>query len=508
MMPTAESTPALVAPAISKSYGATRALADVDLHIAAGEVVALVGENGAGKSTLGKIIAGVTDRDAGQVLWRGKPVHFGSALDALQHGIAIVLQEFNLIPEMSVAENIYLTRPDGYRGGLFRSEAAQVRRAGELLAGLELDFPLDPAALVGTLSVAQQQMVEIVRAISVDAELFILDEPTAALGRAETEQLLGTIRALREQGKSVILVTHRLDEVYAVADRIVVLRDGRKQAEFDPNGTGTAELVATMVGRELDEGLSTVRHIRSPGEAVLEVTELRVPGAPEAVSFRVHAGEIVGIAGLVGSGRTELLRALFGADRPRSGQVRMGDRPLRVCHPRDAVGRGMALVTEDRKAQGLILDLPIYDNIVLSRLALDRNLILDHRRLRQRAGELVGELLIKIGGLDLPVSSLSGGNQQKVVLAKWLNTTPALLLLDEPTRGVDVGARADFYRIIDALVAEGMAVLMVSSELPEVLALSDRVLVMSGGRIVRELARDEATEEAVLGATDVAGGQP
>ena len=222
----------------------------------------------------------------------------------------------------------------------------------------------------------------------------------------------------------------------------------------------------------------------------------------------MHAGEIVGIAGLVGSGRTELLRALFGADRPRSGQVRMGDRPLRVCHPRDAVGRGMALVTEDRKAQGLILDLPIYDNIVLSRLALDRNLILDHRRLRQRAGELVGELLIKIGGLDLPVSSLSGGNQQKVVLAKWLNTTPALLLLDEPTRGVDVGARADFYRIIDALVAEGMAVLMVSSELPEVLALSDRVLVMSGGRIVRELARDEATEEAVLGATDVAGGQP
>lgn len=495
----------LVATGVSKSYGATRALVDVDLRVAPGEVVALVGENGAGKSTLGKIIAGVTSRDSGDIIWQGRPVNYASSHDALKAGIAIVLQEFNLIPEMSVAENIFLTRDDGYRNGLFRSERGQIKAAIALLAELGLEFDIDPRTTVANLSVAQQQMVEIVRSISADAELFVLDEPTAALGRNETAELLDVIRAIRERGGSVILVTHRLEEVYAVADRIVVLRDGHLQGSFDPATTSTAELVRSMVGRELDDSLASVRHTREPGEVVLEVSELMVPGASEPVSLQVRAGEVVGLAGLVGSGRTELLRAIFGADRPLGGHVAVNGRRFRGEDPRTAVGLGMALVTEDRKTQGLLLDLPIYDNTILSRLALERNLVVNHRRHRQQTQGLVKDLLIKVGGIDLPTLSLSGGNQQKVVLAKWLNTSPRLLLLDEPTRGVDVGARADFYRIIDRLVGDGMAVLMVSSELPEVLALSDRVLVMSGGRLVREFARGEATEEAVLSATDVAG---
>ena len=497
--------PLLVARGIEKTYGAIRALRGVDLEVRPGEVLALVGENGAGKSTLGKILAGVTAPDAGTIEVAGETLTFRSTADALAHGIAIVLQEFNLLPDLTVAENISLTRPEGYRHGWWRSPRQQSERAAEVMASLGMDFAIDTKALVSGLSVAEQQIVEIVRALSVDARLFILDEPTAALGRQEVEMLLALIRRVREDGRSVIIVTHRLDEVYAVADRIVVLRDGLMRGEYDPS-TPVATLIHAMVGRELEREMHEARTVRPPGELVLRVRGLTVDGSISDCSLEVRQGEVVGVAGLVGSGRTELVRAIFGADRSTSGQVELRGTVQSMTSPLAAVQAGVALVPEDRKTQGLHTALSIHDNIILSSLAKGGGFWPNRKRLDRQVTEKMQELGIKAGGPWLDASSLSGGNQQKVVLAKWLLAGPSLLILDEPTRGIDVGARAEFYRIIDTLVADGMAILMVSSEMQEVIALADRVLVMSGGRIVTELARDEVTEEKILAATEVGAG--
>ncbi|MBH0024391.1 sugar ABC transporter ATP-binding protein [Salinibacterium sp. SWN248] len=495
--------PLLEASGIQKSYGATRALAGVNFDIGRGEVVALVGENGAGKSTLGKILAGATEMDEGTVSVNGKPVSFRSTKDALDHGVAIVLQEFNLIPEMTVAENLFLTRPSGYRWGWWKSRKSQVDQASHAIADAYMDFGIDPEALVSELSVAQQQIVEIIRSLSVDAQLFILDEPSAALGRRETDSLLQLIRRLREDGRSVIIVTHRLDEVYAVADRIFVLRDGVARGEFDPATTSTDDLIAAMVGRALDKEMHEARTIQVPGEAVLTVDKLVVQGTSSECSFQVRRGEIVGVAGLVGSGRTELIRAIFGADPAISGTVTLGGTSGVIRSPLAAVRAGAAMVSEDRKTLGLHTALTIHDNVVLSYLAKHGKFWLNRKKLDADVARQVDDLRIKIGGSWLEAGVLSGGNQQKVVLAKWLLSKPDLLILDEPTRGIDVGARAEFYRVVDDLVAQGMAVLMVSSEMPEVLALSDRVLVMSKGAIVTELTREEATEERILSFTEV-----
>ncbi|GHD76376.1 monosaccharide ABC transporter ATP-binding protein (CUT2 family) [Salinibacterium amurskyense] len=495
--------PLLEASGIQKSYGATRALAGVNFDIGRGEVVALVGENGAGKSTLGKILAGATEMDEGTVSVNGMPVSFHSTKDALDHGVAIVLQEFNLIPEMTVAENLFLTRPTGYRWGWWKTRKSQVDQASKAIADAYMDFGIDPEALVSELSVAQQQIVEIIRSLSVDAQLFILDEPSAALGRRETDSLLQLIRRLRDDGRSVIIVTHRLDEVYAVADRIFVLRDGIARGEFDPASTSTDELVAAMVGRALDKEMHEARTIQTPGDAVLTVDKLVVQGSSSECSFQVRRGEIVGVAGLVGSGRTELIRAIFGADPAVSGTVVLGGTTGVIRSPLAAVRAGAAMVSEDRKQLGLHTALTIHDNVVLSYLAKYGKFWLNRKKLDADVAQQVDDLRIKIGGSWLDAGVLSGGNQQKVVLAKWLLSKPELLILDEPTRGIDVGARAEFYRVVDDLVAQGMAVLMVSSEMPEVLALSDRVLVMSKGAIVTELSREEATEERILSFTEV-----
>lgn len=488
---------------LEKRYGSTRALAGVDLTVGHGEVLALVGENGAGKSTLGKILAGAVQRDGGTIHLDGKEVSFGSIKDALDAGVAIVLQEFNLVPEMSVTENIFLTRAEGYRWGWWRNEKRQREAAEQAIQRLQMDLGIHPWALVSSLSVAQQQIVEIIRSLSVDAKLFILDEPTAALGRHETDALLDLIRRLRADGRSVIMVTHRLDDVYAVADRIFVLRDGVAQGEFDPATTPMDTLIGTMVGRELGEELRNARTSQEPGEPVLQVTGLTIPGLLEGCSLTVRRGEIVGIGGLVGSGRTELVRAIFGADRARRGTVVLNGTSGLMRSPQAGVAAGAALVPEDRKTQGLHTALPIHDNLVMSYLAKRGGFWVRGKHLKSEVARLVAELQIKINGSWQLGSELSGGNQQKVVLGKWLMAKPDLLILDEPTRGIDVGARAEFYRIIDELVAHGIGVLVVSSEMNEVIALSDRVLVMSKGRIVAELPRGEATEESILGYTEV-----
>lgn len=490
---------------VSKSFGATRALVDVDLEIRVGEVLALVGENGAGKSTLGKILAGVVQRDTGEVIVEGTPTDFHSVQDGLDHKIAIVLQEFNLIPEMTVAENIFLTRKDGYGPGGWKRTKQQITESREFMESLHMDFGIDPTAQVSTLSIAQQQIVEIVRSVSRNAELFILDEPTAALGKRESDALLRLIRQLADSGKSVVIVTHRLDEIYAVSDRMVVLRDGIVRGSFSPKTTEPDELISVMVGRELGDELTHARTINVPGEEILSVEDLSISPLVKDCSLSVRRGEVVGLAGLVGSGRTELVRAIFGIDTAQAGEVVVNGRIGLLTSPLAGVRAGGAFVPEDRKTQGLHTELSIFDNLTMSYIAKSKNMWLKSKTLKSKSLELIKDLHIKTSDYQEPASSLSGGNQQKVVLGKWLMTQPDLLILDEPTRGIDVGARAELYKLINELVSQGMGALIISSELPEVIALSDRILVMSNGRIVSEVDRDDATEEKIIRATEIGG---
>lgn len=486
---------------IHKSFGSNEVLKGVNLSISPGEVISIIGENGAGKSTLGKIIAGVHKQTLGTIKMDGKEVSFASTVEAREHGISIVLQEFNLIPEMTVAENLLLTQPAGYSKLGFRSLKSQVDTIREAVDRLNVPFQLPLETPVEELSVAQQQLVEIARALIADSSILILDEPTSALGGNEVDELLDCVEALRERGKGIVLVTHRLDEVFRVSDRIVVLRDGIFTGEFKPEETTSSEVVNAMVGRELSYDLETVRTIQPKGEVVLEVKDLQVAGTDSKINLVVHSGEVVGIAGLVGSGRTELMRAIYGADK-RTGTVKVAGKEIRNGKPKDALNKHVALVTEDRKHQGLFLDLSIEDNMIVSNEAKNKNFLVAKRENRREISNLIEKLRIKLAGVDLPVTALSGGNQQKVILGKWLMTNPKLLILDEPTRGIDVGARADFYHVIDALVKEGMAVLLVSSEMQEVIALSDRLFVMSNGRFVNEFKRGEATEHNILASAD------
>ena len=486
---------------IHKSFGSNEVLKGVNLSISPGEVISIIGENGAGKSTLGKIIAGVHKQTLGTIKMDGKEVSFASTVEAREHGISIVLQEFNLIPEMTVAENLLLTQPAGYSKLGFRSLKSQVDTIREAVDRLNVPFQLPLETPVEELSVAQQQLVEIARALIADSSILILDEPTSALGGNEVDELLDCVEALRERGKGIVLVTHRLDEVFRVSDRIVVLRDGIFTGEFKPEETTSKEVVNAMVGRELSYDLETVRTIQPKGEVVLEVKDLQVAGSDSKINLVVHSGEVVGIAGLVGSGRTELMRAIYGADK-RTGTVKVAGKEIRNGKPKDALNKHVALVTEDRKHQGLFLDLTIEDNMIVSNEAKNKNFLVAKRENRREISNLIEKLRIKLAGVDLPVTALSGGNQQKVILGKWLMTNPKLLILDEPTRGIDVGARADFYHVIDALVKEGMAVLLVSSEMQEVIALSDRLFVMSNGRFVNEFKRGEATEHNILASAD------
>lgn len=487
----------LEAEGIRKHYGGIVALNGVCLEIRPGEVVALMGENGAGKSTMAKIIAGVESPDGGVIRWDGAPVTFRGASDATRAGIAIVLQELSLIPDLSVAENIFLAHEEAYRGGWWLDRRAINQATYDLADRLGWDLPLDPERKVGDLTVAEQQMVEILRALSLDARLVILDEPTATLSPREVEVLFSLVRRLRQQGTAFLVVTHRLDEVFALSDRITVYRDGELSGAFETAQTSQAELIRAMVGRDLGD-LFEIRQRREPGDPVLTVRGLaNRRGGPES-SFTVRRGEIVAIAGLVGAGRSELVRTVFGADRATHGTIELNGTAGLVRSPEQAIDRQAAMVPEDRKRQGLLIDLPIDENLGLADLAAKGGFWLRPRRSRELVRRLHGELHIKAPRLWQRASSLSGGNQQKVVIAKWLAIDPDLLILDEPTRGIDIGTKFELYKLIDAFAARGRGVLLVSSEMPEILALADRVLVMRNGAIVADLDYDEATEEAIL----------
>lgn len=477
---------------VSKSFNGVPALSNVDLDVRAGEVHVLLGENGAGKSTLIKMIAGVHQPDSGEIVIDGQQVKIDSTSAAEKLGIATIHQELNLVPTLSVAENLCLGRTPR-RFGLV-DKAAMRRQAQAAVAKVGLDVDVDRP--VGTLGIARQQLVEIAKALSQDARILILDEPTAALTRTETNVLFDIVRELRERGVAMVFISHHLDEIEELGDRITVLRDG-EYVDTVPGGTGEAELVRLMVGREITNLYP--RWADKAGSALLEVKNLSSRGLFDDISLTVHAGEVVGLAGLVGAGRTELLRAIAGADRYDRGTVTVEGRSIRRHDVAAGVKAGIGHVPEDRKTSGLVLGAPIVENLGYATLySTAKAGIADLAGQRRRGTDVADKLRIRRASIDQRVSSLSGGNQQKVVFGRWFMADSRVLLLDEPTRGVDVGAKVEIYELINTITSNGGAVLLASSELPEVIGMSDRVLVMARGRITGELTGPNTTQDAVM----------
>ncbi|MDA8370479.1 MAG: sugar ABC transporter ATP-binding protein [Nocardiopsaceae bacterium] len=470
------------------------ALQGVSLELRAGEIHALCGENGAGKSTLVKTIAGVHRPDEGRIEVDGAPTEFASPADAQRAGVAVIYQEPTLFPDLSVAENIFMGRQPLSRGRRI-DRTAMYAATDRLFA--RLGVRIAPERPARGLSIADQQLVEIAKAMSFDARVLIMDEPTAALSGTEVERLFSVARSLRDQGAAVLFISHRFDEVFALCDRITVMRDGR-YISTDPVAELTVDtVVRRMVGREVNTLFP--KQDTERGEVLLEVDGLTRAGVFSDVGFDVRAGEIVALAGLVGAGRSEVVRAVFGIDRYDFGTVRVAGAALPQGRPAAAMAAGIALVPEDRRQQGLVMEMSIERNATLTRRSALSRFGLLSRRSEEKAAEVWADRLqLKAGHLTDAVSTLSGGNQQKVVLAKWLATRPRVLIVDEPTRGIDVGTKAEVHRLLSHLAGEGLAVLMVSSELPEVLGMADRVLVMHEGRITAELPRGEATEESVM----------
>lgn len=487
--------PLLRAEGISKAFPGVQALDQVTLEIFPGEIHGLVGENGAGKSTLIRILAGAIPRDAGRILWHGRPVEIADPRQARRMGIAVIHQELSLLPNLTVAANLFLGREPRTRwGGLDR----RIMEEGAWRILRDLDLDLDPRALTGSLPFAQRQMLEIARALSENARLLIMDEPTSALSEREIHRLFHLLRDLKSRGVAVLFISHRLEEVFQIADRITVLRDGRHVGTFPIAEVTPSAVVRMMVGREMREMF--VKTATPGAEALLEVRGLTRKGVFHEVSFEVRRGEIVGLAGLVGAGRTEVARALFGLDPVDRGEIRIEGRLVHIHSPIDAIQLGMAFIPEDRKAQALFLSMALRSNITISALPQVAPLgLLSGRLLDAIAIPYIRHLNIRPPSPSMPVRYLSGGNQQKVVIARWLLLQPKILIMDEPTRGIDVGAKAEIHAIMDRLAREGKAILMISSELPEILGISDRILVMREGRIVGELSRAEATADRVLG---------
>jgi rhamnose transport system ATP-binding protein len=480
---------------VDKSFGAVAALRGVHLDLLPGEAHALVGENGAGKSTLVKLLAGVHTPDAGLITVDGAPVRFSGPGDARATGIAVIYQEPTLFPDLSVAENIFVGRqPLRGKGRRIDSEAMR-RRSEELFA--QLGVQLDPDRPARGLSIADQQLVEIAKALSFDARVLVMDEPTAALSGVEVDRLFGVVRSLRDGGTAVLFISHRFDEVFALCQRITVMRDGAWVSTDAIGDVTIDEVVRRMVGRSVSSLYPEAT--RTPGQVLLAVDGLTSHGVFSDISFQVRAGEIVALAGLVGAGRSEVIRAVFGVDPYDRGSVTVAGKRLRPHRPAAAIAAGLALVPEDRRQQGLVMELSVERNATLARLwALTRLGLLWPGAERRDAQSWTRRLFVKANALADPVSTLSGGNQQKVVLAKWLATSPRILLVDEPTRGIDVGTKAEVHHLLADLAAQGVAVLMVSSELPEVLGMADRVLVMHEGRLVATMPRADATEESVM----------
>jgi ribose transport system ATP-binding protein len=489
---------------ITKHFGGVHALEGVTFRARAGEVHALCGENGAGKSTLMKILAGAIDDFHGEIVLDGKPVKFLGPRDAEDAGVRIIHQELNLVPDLTVAANIFLGREMTGRLG-FVDDRAMERRSRDMFK--RLGAPIDPRAKVSSLRIGDQQMVEIAKSLMFDAAILIMDEPTSALSDAEVARLFRVIGDLRRDGTTVIYISHKMNEVFTLSDSVTVLRDGRFVASAARLETDPAKVVRWMVGREI-AGLSFAP-VEAHGEAMLQVESLHLPCRPGSgrpslsdITFCVRPGEVVGVAGLLGAGRTELLEALFGASaEPPRGSILLDGQPATFRRPDQAIAAGVALVTEDRKTLGLFNQMTVAENITLARLGeLTSAGLISSKGEKAAVRQSITGLAIKTTGGRAAITSLSGGNQQKCIIARWLLTEPKLLLLDEPTRGIDVGAKAEIYALIRRLAAQGMAVLMTSSELPELLTVCDRILVLCEGRLTAELPRAEATEEAIMDA--------
>ncbi|HEY7396960.1 MAG TPA: sugar ABC transporter ATP-binding protein [Gaiellaceae bacterium] len=477
-----------------KSFGAVHALEDGIVDLYAGEVHGLVGENGAGKSTLVKILAGVHRPDAGRLSIEGVEAIFDNAKQSQAAGIAIIFQEPTLFPDLTVAENIFVGMQPLKR--FRRIDGRRMRREARAVFD-QLGVKLDPDRVARGLSIADQQLVEIAKALTTNARVIVMDEPTAALTMTEVDRLFGIVAALRARGNAVLFVSHRLEEIFAICQRVTVMRDGRHILTRATEELTVQSVIRAMVGRDMDALFPKVEAER--GEVVLKVDRLTREGAFTDVSFEVRRGEIVALAGLVGAGRSEVARAIFGIDRWDAGSVEVGGRRLKPGSPTRAMGAGVGLVPEDRRQQGLVMDFSIERNVALASLDTVRRAgVIPRGAERRFARDWALRLQLKYSRLTNPVWTLSGGNQQKVVLAKWLARKPSVLIVDEPTRGIDVGTKAEVHRLLSELAAQGVAVLMISSELPEVLGMADRILVLFEGRVTREFARADATEDAIM----------
>ena len=485
--------PVIALRSVSKSFGGVHALHDVHFDIYAGEVHALLGENGAGKSTLIKIITGVHHPDHGEIILNGESVQFNDPRDARANAIAAIYQEPNLFPDLDIAENIFVGRQPKRVGGVDWQKMYQ--DAAALLDSLGLN--LNVRAKARTLSIAHQQMVEIARALSLNAKILIMDEPTSSLTISEVDELFSIVRRLRSGGTAIVFVSHRLEEIFALADRVTTLRDG---IYIDTRLIGDVthdDLIQKMVGRTLNS-LFPKQDVQI-GDIVLEVENLSVAGEFHDVSFELRSGEILGVYGLIGAGRTEIARAIFGIDPATSGQIRIHGKPVTIRSPQDAMALGIAYVPEDRQSQGLILPMSITQNITLPILRkFVSGIWLSTGKERSAAQEMSQRLRIKTSGVAQRVRELSGGNQQKVVLSKWLATNPRILILDEPTRGIDVGAKSEVHQLLSQLASQGVAIMMISSELPEILGMSDRILVVREGQLGGEFLRQDATQEKLM----------
>jgi ribose transport system ATP-binding protein len=490
-------TPLISVNRLSKSFPGVRALHEIQFELMAGEVHTVMGENGAGKSTLMKILAGVYTRDSGEILCDGQPVDFTSPREAQAMGVCIIHQELQLMNHLSVAQNMFIGREPRGRFGLFLDEDQLNAQARDIIARMHVN--LDPRALVGTLTVASQQMVEIAKALSFDSRVLIMDEPTSALNDAEIAELFRIIRELKSRGVGIIYISHKMDELKQISDRVTVLRDGEYVATVTARDSSVESIIGMMVGRALTDAAPS-QSIAGAGEVALEVKNLNAGPLVRDVSFVLRKGEILGFAGLMGAGRTEVARAVFGADPIESGEIVVKGAKATIRTPADAVARGIGYLSEDRKRFGLATGMDVESNIVMSNLGkfLSLNVFLRRTQIRRTAAHFINLLAIRTPSATQEVRLLSGGNQQKIVIAKWLERDCDVLFFDEPTRGIDVGAKSEIYKLLRSLADQGKAIVMISSELPEVLRMSDRIVVMCEGRITGELSATEATQERIM----------
>ncbi|WP_339161194.1 sugar ABC transporter ATP-binding protein [Siminovitchia sp. FSL H7-0308] len=481
---------------ISKAFSGVQVLHDMNIDIKKGEVHVLLGENGAGKSTIIKIITGAYQKDTGELKWKGENLVINKPSDAINAGIGTIYQELNLIPELSIAENIFLGH-EKKRSGKFSllDRSTMKNEAKQLMERLGQD--IDPDELIQNLGVGQQQLVEIAKALSLNCELIIMDEPTSSLSEREAEQLLVTIERLKKQGMTIIYISHRLEEIKRISDRITILRDGSKIRTVETAATSIDEMIALMVGRSLDNKFPKIQFEK--GQEVFSVKNVKLtPDAPE-INFSAYQGEILGISGLVGAGRTELARALFGADPIYSGEVFVFGEKQHIRNPIDAIKAGLAFISENRKEEGLFLDQSLTFNKTITKLNKVKSKgLINVRKQKEVAEKYIKDLSIRPNNINLFVKYFSGGNQQKVVIAKWLFTDAKVFIFDEPTRGIDVGAKVEVYKLMNSLVEEGAGVIVISSELPEILGISDRIIVMHEGKITANLNRNEANQEVIM----------